>query len=51
MIPSPGKSQAHKLGREDVGGSLAGVQGANAVDIEVLRPVCAGVIAKSATQR
>lgn len=51
MIPSAEKSQAHNLGREDVRGSLAGVQGANAVDVEVARSVCAVVIAKSATQR
>lgn len=50
MISSAGKSQAHKLGREDVRDSLAGVQGANAVDVEV-RSVRADVIAESAAQR
>lgn len=46
MIPSAGKNQAHKLGREDVGESLEGVQGENAVDVEVPRLVCADVIAE-----
>lgn len=38
VIPSAGKSQAHKPGREDGRHSLEEVQGANATNVEV-RPV------------
>ncbi|KQL57776.1 hypothetical protein AAES_24781 [Amazona aestiva] len=46
----PGKSQAQKLRREDVEDSLEGVQGANAVDVEVPRPMCVDVIAECYTK-